>query len=228
MEPKLIIDTREKKWKELMIPTLEQLGVPYTREALDAGDFSIDGVVVERKTISDLFMSIAHDGRFYSQPPMITRLAKRPVYAVIGDTSYKCPKCGYETIDELKKIGIEYNANVFYGALASLFVGYGIEIMWLKDDIQLMNILGRIFKKIQEGKSGVPYRGVKTNYYRSSEGMKIHFLSGVSGISPKIASRMIDHFKTVRSVILATKEQLTQVEGIGFDKADRMWRLINE
>lgn len=239
-EAEVIIDTREKKWEEFT-PTLDRMGVSYSRKTLIAGDLGIKtacgdmNIGFERKTMADMLQSIA-DGRFLSQPPRIATLFKRPVFAVVGDVSFECPKCKYRTLDELEKMGIEYNSNVFYGGLASLFVRYGIEIMWLRDDVQLMNIVGRICKKVQEGKTGIPLRGVKAGYYRSPEAIRIHFLSGLSGVSPKIARLLVEHFKTLRNLflvlLLKPKEEaiaeLMKIKGIAEETASRIWRLINE
>ena len=57
--------------------------------------------------------------------------------------------------------------------------------------------------------------------------MKIHFLTGITGISPRIAKRLLAHFKTAKAVINATEEELMKVEGIGESTAEKVWNLIN-
>ena len=49
--------------------------------------------------------------------------------------------------------------------------------------------------------------------------IQIRTLSGLPGISSKLAERLISHFGSLEKVFTAVEEELTDVEGIGKNKA---------
>jgi len=216
----IVVDSREPQ--KIVRPIIDrlskQLNEPYTIKCLEKGDYDLgEGWVIESKTIADFYSSITQDVRFFRQFPSMAMdpEIKRPIFALIGYP------------EELEGV-VDYNPNVLYGAIASLIVRYGFEFSWFKDRWQFLNVVMRVSKKISEGKINVPRRFMKVNYLRDPEAQKIHFLCGISGISPNIARSLLRKFKTLKAIANASKEELERVEGIGEARALKLWRIFNE
>lgn len=207
----IIVDTREPK--EELLKILAIIGAEYELKKLDYGDYDLGfGVIVERKTISDFYASIM-DGRFETQFKGLVENARRPIVAIVGD------------IQQLASLP-SFNPNVIYGGLASLFVRHGMDIIWVQNDWQLLNLIWRIHLKVCEVKEGIADRR-KIDTYIDPVAATVAFLSRIKGVSPVIAARMIAKFGSIKNVVNATIGELMEIEGLGMTKAEDLYRFFN-
>ena len=212
----LIVDTREPV-KDI-VPLLDKLGVPHIELALEAGDYDCDGITIERKAINDFYLSITEpkgDPRLFNQIPRLAEVSSRPILAITGDEQI--------LIDN----NIDYNPNVLYGTIASLMVRYGVEVLWLRDDWALMNVLANLFQKVQEGKEGLPWYGIKTGRYSNPDLQRKAFITGLHGVSPILSDRILLHFGSVRAFVSAEVKEMLRIEGIGLHKAEHFYNVFN-
>ena len=56
---------------------------------------------------------------------------------------------------------------------------------------------------------------------------KEYIVAGLPGVNTKIARRLLNHFKDVRSVFKADEDQLKQVEGLGKKKASNISSILD-
>ncbi len=55
---------------------------------------------------------------------------------------------------------------------------------------------------------------------------KAFILEGITGVSAKIAKDLLSHFGSVKAVVNATEEELKEVNGIGKEKAKKIFNLF--
>lgn len=65
--------------------------------------------------------------------------------------------------------------------------------------------------------------------YRSKRLVRrqLFFLQGIPGVGPLLAARLLNKFGALKTVINATEEELKQVEGIGRNKAKKVFGFIS-
>ena len=56
---------------------------------------------------------------------------------------------------------------------------------------------------------------------------KLHVIQGLPNVGPLIAKRLLDHFKSVRSIMTTTENELAQIKGIGKKKAFMIKKVID-
>lgn len=187
----LVVDTREHSLDEL----LKKFNVPFEKRKLDAGDYNIDDVIlVERKTVADLYNSITQDGRFEYQPSELAISSDYPVVAVIG-------------LPEQLAIH-DINPNIIYGAIASIIVRHGINVWMFPNDVTFVQTLSKVNDKMAEGKFCA-----RKNYWKTDIGSRVYFLSGIRGISGTTAYRLLQSFKSIKNIMNASIENLENVVG---------------
>jgi len=212
---KVFVDTREK---ENVLKLLKQLGIPYERKYLEAGDFETEGLVCERKTIFD-FISSIRSMKLFSELRKLSdhceSTNKVPLLMISG------------TIDDARKLFDQWNLQIneqsVWGGIASSFVRYGVSIIWnLKDDRELLYIMHQIAEKIAEGKFMMPHR----MQLRRDTTKKIALVCEVLHVSPTIAKRLIDKFGSLKNILLAEDKQLRYIDGIGDSTLHRIRNLV--
>jgi Fanconi anemia group M protein len=58
--------------------------------------------------------------------------------------------------------------------------------------------------------------------------MQEFLVAGLPHINTKLSRRLLQHFGSVKKVFSAKEEQLMRVDGIGKEKARKIWCLLNE
>ncbi|MEM2174498.1 MAG: ERCC4 domain-containing protein [Candidatus Micrarchaeia archaeon] len=208
----IYIDTREKD-KELVDALLKLPNVK--RTTLQAGDYLVIGkdraILISRKTIPDFYSSIFSRHLFEEL---------RKMKEVVE------PPCEKIIIIEGDYYMIKYHPNwsekTMMGAMWSIYSDWGIIPMHVKSKWWLYEWL----KKWNEEMEGTvkedrpyPLRLVKEKAETPQE-IAIRMLEGAKGISNVLAKRILKFFGSFRRMcILASEETLTQVEGIGKEKA---------
>src|SRR6266496_1287743 len=76
------VDVHERESR--LLRTLHELGVQTQTQRLSVADYAVGNSLVERKTVSDLHLSII-EGRFWLQIGRLRRASTRPYLLVEGD-----------------------------------------------------------------------------------------------------------------------------------------------
>jgi Fanconi anemia group M protein len=107
--------------------------------------------------------------------------------------------------------------NAIYGALASITIDFNVPVMFTsspKETAEFLMVLAR-----RESKDGRRSQTLNLQKKGGLKDIQIRTLSGLPGISSKLAERLISHFGSLEKVFTAVEEELTEVEGIGKNKA---------
>lgn len=147
MQFTVIIDDREdSKYLRHLQTKFPEIYFDYKR--IEEGDYVSDHVMVERKTIADLWSSI-HDGRFHSQVNrMMTHNPEKVIiYLVVGSVEEWAYK-----MEELRSKGIistKVNPELIDGCIASLIVRENIRVICDTNELLGLNRVIKIMKKIE-------------------------------------------------------------------------------
>lgn len=185
-------------------------GVSLDISSLPAGDYIINGVIgVERKSAEDLIQSIVSN-RLFSQLARLKKSVARPLLIVEGNP--------YQANHAI-------HAHVIRGALLSVLLAWQIPIIFSKNKEDTVAIL--LLAARQEMSVSSLLHGPKNYRPQKIKGQRLFFLQNIPTVGPLIAGRLLKKFATLKGVINATEQELGQTEGIGKEKAKRIWEFFN-
>ncbi len=204
---KIVCDDREHK----VMKKLSKKDLEVSSERLDVADFLVsDDTAIERKSAKDFVDSIV-DKRLFNQVKSLKNQFETPVIIIEGKDLYS-----HRNV----------HPNSIRGAMSSVAVDYQIPIIWSSGMDETVEYLKSLARREQEERDKtVSVRGsVKP---KTEKDLQKYIVSGLPNVSEKLAKRLLDHFNTVKDVFNADKEELTEVEGIGDKKSERIFEIIN-
>lgn len=205
----ITIDSRESAWIKKWLPT-QFKNVNFEVKALSEGDYGSEHVLIERKTISDLWSSL-NDNRFHSQlDRLCTHHDKVIIYLITGSID--------EWLYKMKQLHINVNEDIIDGCIASLLVRCNVRVICDSHEKAALKRMVRMILKVEaEGVLDMPSKRnpdmlaarllnvSKTEWFAIKEmfGSSLCFLCNVSekdlckvkGIGPKKAKNIIQIMK---------------------------------
>jgi len=206
---KVIIDIREKN--SLMASEIASLGMEIEFSTLKVGDYIVNDVVIERKTISDFIGSMLNK-RLSNQLEELQQYEKRLLIVEGFENRFF-----YSDEEHEEHGGIHPNA--IRGFLLSILLKYKVPIIYTKnenDTAKFISVLAR--KKEKEASLNVSKKSLT-----KKERMQF-ILEGFPGIGPKTAKKLLENFKTLKGVLNAPQEELEKLIG----KKAEVFRLVDE
>lgn len=201
---KISVDYREKN--SLVISEIISLGLEIEFKTLKIGDYIVNGVVVERKTVSDFISSmISH--RLRNQLEELQQYESRLLIV--------------EGIDEQELYTDSENLtgmhpNAIRGFLLSVLLNYKVPIIFTKNYEDTARFIAVLAKR----KSKELPLNVRKKTFDKKEQMRF-IIEAFPGIGPKTSKKLLKEFKTIKNVINASEEELKKIVGkkaIGFKK----------
>lgn len=207
---RIIADERERKSG---IPTLlKEIGIDLEVRTLDIGDYIVaPETVVERKSIHDLLSSV-FDGRLFSQCARLKEHFERPAVLMEGN------------IDELENI--TDNPMIFYGAVSTVILEFGIPIMPTPSAVHTAKMLVALATSTDRSTSRKPYLK-RIRKSSNLEHQQLSILCSLPGVGEKFAERMLQKFGTPIGALSATSVELAKVEGMGEARAKKIRHVLN-
>ncbi|MCJ7538615.1 MAG: helix-hairpin-helix domain-containing protein [Desulfobacterales bacterium] len=177
---------------------------------LSYGDYIInDTITVERKTAKDFLISII-DGRLFNQLSNLKKFCNHPILLIEGNP--------YETDHNFDRMAIK-------GALVSTQTIWYVPVVFSRTKEDSRDILLMISRQVGICIDVVPLRGG----YRPKrlKSKQLYLLQGFPQVGPKLAKRLILHFKSVSKIMNASVQALTEVDGIGKISAERIREVLD-
>lgn len=180
-------------------------------ERLSLGDYKVEnGLLVERKTVLDLGLSIL-DGRLFRQAGRLARApAMRPCLIVEGAT---------EDFDRaaVSRLSLQ-------GALITATLLYGLPVLYSSGLVETARLLRIAACQLRRREASGPTRfGPKSG---SDRRLRMLMLEAVPDIGPVRAEALVDAFGTVEAIATASVRDLATTAGIGPVIADRLKRIV--
>ncbi len=201
---KIIADYREVSSK--LPEILENHGVNVIRSQLKTGDYIInEEIIIERKAREDFILSIIQ-GRLFSQCAKMKKTDKHIILLIEGNP--------YHTKHDIDRQAIK-------GALLSVSLCWQIPIVYstdVNDSAHMMIMAGN--QLLKESYPNFQRARNSKNFRKKA----IYFLQGLPTVGPVMAKVLLEKFDTIENVILASEEELMEIEGLGKKKA----KLIRE
>ncbi|MCK4715097.1 MAG: hypothetical protein KAT35_05945 [Candidatus Aenigmarchaeota archaeon] len=211
-EIKILADNRESP--SLINRYLEELGAEVVRKNLEVGDYiASERVGIERKRISDFLQSIT-DQRIFKQ---LSNLRE----------SFECPVLIIEGNPELLFLERRIHGNSIRGVLAHIAVDSRIPIIWTQNSRESAAQIFWIARREQVKKSNCI--SIRPSRKSITHAQKQEFLvAGLPHVNTVLSRRLLKKFKTIKKVFNAKPEKLKKIEGLGEEKARKIWELINK
>ena len=207
-DSKITVDYRETA--SGLIVLLKNSGALVEIAKLPYGDYIInDTITVERKTAKDFLISII-DGRLFNQISNLKKFCNHPILLIEGNP--------YETDHNFERMAIK-------GALVSIQTIWYVPVIFSRTKEDSRDILLLISRQIGTCIDAVPLRGG----YRPKrlKSKQLYILQGFPQVGPKLAKRLIIHFKSVSKVMNASVQALAEVDGIGKISAERIREVLD-
>lgn len=210
MAPKkarVIVDNRERNVE--LLDAIGRNGVDMEFRTVHVGDYVVsDRVCIERKTIYDFESSIIN-GRLFDQIKRLKEHYDFPILILEGDQDY-----------------FRLKNNVINGAIASLYIDYGIEVLCTYDAYNSGELIAGIARHEQIDHAREPSLKGGARAYTESQ-FQQYVIGNIPGVGPKLAKALLKHFGSISNIANAKPEELIKVEKIGKKKANLIHSTLN-
>lgn len=207
-KPQIIADYREKN--SLVISELISLGINVEIKELKVADYIVNGVAIERKTVSD-FISSMINRRLINQLEELNQYPNRLLVI--------------EGIDEQELYTNSENRggvhpNSIRGFLLSILLKYKVPIIFTKDYQDTAKFILVLAKRKPKE---IPLNADKKTFNKKE---RLQFIiEGFPGIGPKTARKLLKRFKTIKNITNASEEELKKILG---KKSENIKKIIED
>ncbi len=211
MDKHVFVDDREDAAELCSCLETEHGLIPYEKR-LHLGDYFIPpDTLIERKTITDFCRSLA-SGRLFRQTYALMNYTDNPILLIEGSSFHP------------NETGIALEA--VKGTLITLAQTFRLPVLRTRDQKDSAWYLNRLL--LQRRRIG-ENRGTLQGYCpKKLDIRKRYVLESLPGVGAKLATALLEYFGTVENVAQATKEQLSDVPGVGPNKAEDIDRVLRE
>ncbi|MCP3129519.1 ERCC4 domain-containing protein [Shewanella sp. KJ2020] len=180
------------------------------KKRLKLGDYQLNDWLIERKTLPDLVQSLCN-GRLFSQ---VARLAASPSHSALLIEGCTQDIAGYQIRRE-----------ALIGALCSISINFHIPILRSLSQTETAKILYFCATQLNRRENELTLTGRKP---KRKKNQQLFILQSLPEVGPKLASRLLYHFKNIEAVFTAPEEALIRVEGIGKEKARKIREALTD
>lgn len=203
----IIVDYREKN--SLVVSELIELGLETEIKELKVGDYLVNEVAIERKTVSD-FISSMMNKRLLRQLEEIQQYKKK-MLIIEGIDEQEL------YTDSEERIGMHPNA--IRGFLLSIILKYNVPIVYTKDYQDTAKFISVLSKKSDKE----PSLNVTKKNLNKKERMQF-IIESFQGVGPKTAQKLLEKFGGIKEIIDAPFEELEKEIG----KKAEAFRILDE
>jgi ERCC4-type nuclease len=205
--PVIHVDVHEPR---VIAEQLQGLGAAVVRHSLPTGDYLTDEVIIERKTVRDLHLTLV-SGRLWDQLGRMRATGRRPYLLLEGPS-----------LDD----GPLAPAAVRGALLASIDQGIPV----LRSESQADSVLWIVRVAVRAGRTRpAPNRPAYAQRPKSAGPATAAeaALASIPSISTRCARTLLKHFGSVAAVADASPDRLLEVPGIGGYRAAKIAETLN-
>ena len=192
---------------------LSKLNVRVYFSKLSVGDYVLSPeVAVERKSIPDLISSV-YDSRIFIQASRIASAYAKPYLLIEGDS---------KEVERLTR-----NLKSYYGAIASVTLAYGLRVLFTANKTETAVAISELLRNVRA--RPVPHQMSETPpRSKSFSQQQVYLISSLPGVGRKLAERLLRKYGSPRRVMSLTQGELSLTPGIGWKRAEKIKRLLDE
>lgn len=211
----ILIDYREKQ----LILELEKRNLPIKIKQLALADIIVTGtdynkeqisIAIERKTQTDFLNSII-DKRIISQLAEIKQHFSLPLLIIEGP-------------DNLYKLR-NFHPNAIRGMLLSIALDLQIPIIQTRSLSDTAALLETLTKRLEKPRKPISLLSKRKPFTLKEQ--QEYLIESLPGIGPLTAHSLLQHFKSISSIINASEKDLQKVDGVGKIRAKEIKKLID-
>lgn len=196
----VLVDYREKN--SLVPSELMALKTPIEFKELKVADYVIEDIAIERKTFSDFISSMVNK-RLLRQLQDLQQYPK-PLIIIEGNQ---------------RDFDFNINPNALKGFLLSISLSYKIPIIFTENPIETAEYINLISRKKPTSMS------LNISKKNLTKNQQLQFiLESFPKIGPKTSEKLLSHFKTIKQITNASKEELKTILG---KKSEEIYEIIN-
>jgi len=179
-------------------------------KTLKTGDYIVNNeVLFERKTRDDFALSIFQN-RLFSQCSRMKKTDYNNVLLIEGNP--------YKTSHDISRQAIR-------GALLSVSVSWQIPIIFSSNPHDSAEMLIMAGKQLLQNNCLYLRKGHKSKRIKRKS---LYFLQGLPSVGPSISNALLERFGSPENVVLASEEELMEIEGLGAKKARRIRKFLSQ
>lgn len=211
----ILIDHREKQ----LILELEKRNIPIRVKQLALADIIITGtdyngnqlsIAIERKTQTDFLNSII-DKRIITQLIEIKQNFQLPLLIIEGQ----------ENFYRLRN----FHPNSIRGMLLSIALDLQIPMIQTRSIADTAALIETLIKRLEKPKKPISLLSKRKPFTLKEQ--QEFLIESLPGIGPSTSKNLLQHFKSISSIILASEKQLQEVQGVGKLRAKEIRNLLN-
>lgn len=196
-----------------VVKHLEKLGLQIRYANLKMGDFLLSGTTaIERKDSKEFIESI-EDKSIFRQLIDFKREFSSPLYVIEGCNLYA-----------QKNV----NATKIRSAISYITILNHIPVIFTQDPKDSAEYIYMISRQAQHGLTFNPLADKKKQKFSEDSDAQLAVIETLPDIGAAIAMAMLKEFGTLKGVFNASKKKLTQVDGIGEKRAEKLLEFINK
>jgi Fanconi anemia group M protein len=208
-EVEIYVDYREKNSN--MMRELDKINCKINVKTMTVGDYQItDDIIIERKTVEDFSKSIT-DKRLYQQAKELVNNCRKPLMIIEGENIYHT----------------FLHPNAIRGALTAIAIDFRIPIIQTQNETDTAFMIKRIALREQDKDNKKPVSVRTQTKPVTLPEQQLFITESLPGIGPVSAKKLLTHFKTVKNIVNASKNELKDVEGIGEKTATNIIDVTN-
>jgi DNA excision repair protein ERCC-4 len=178
------------------------------KKRLTLGDYQCHDWLIERKTLPDLVCSLC-DGRLFSQVARLAASSHPTALLIEGSTK--------DIAD------YQIHREALMGALCAISINFHIPILRSLSQHETAKLLYFCATQLHRNETDLQLTGRKPKRRKNRQ---LFILQSLPEVGPKLASRLLHHFKSVEAVFTASEAALVQVDGIGKRKAKKIREVL--
>jgi len=211
----LLIDYREKH----LALELEKRKLPFRIKQLALADIIILGrdyyqnevsIAIERKTQVDFLNSII-DKRIISQLAEIKQHFSLPLLIIEGQ----------ENLYQIRN----FHPNSIRGMLLSIALDLQIPIIQTRSLADTAALLETLSKRLEKPRKPISLLSKRKPF--SLKEQQEYLVESLPGIGPLTSKNLLQHFRSISSILNASEKQLREVQGVGKLRAKEIRKLLD-
>jgi DNA excision repair protein ERCC-4 len=208
----VIVDQRENNQRLLNVLNRSN-GVRVQKGHLQTGDYQLNQLLVERKTIPDLANSIK-DGRLFMQASRLKKSGSPKLFIIEG------------TVRDLFKTGMKRQA--IQGAIISIVLKFELPLLRSISPEETAMLMIYAARQINFSADSNWYKCNSARsrvHYKFKDQMNV--LHGIPGVGSKRAVLLLKKFGSLAKLTEASIEEIKSIPGIGNNNAETIFKTLH-